>query len=303
MRLLKIFCGSVFFMLGVVKSNGEDNFLYSVINGTNVCESLDSKINNHNLPENYGILFSEFIWDTVTTLEIFKRLTQDDNSERSFSNRRIQLRDVYLSNLSLKNWDINISKTLIRPERKFIEELKSGAIEYFDMFRMCYKDIINDSKNPEETIRGIIKLHTCFVPNGISRNLPLPVFKMCKGLGFNFVKCFGTTGLKYIVDEANRKHDKVLKAFCSVDNEYSESESFLNNSINKFNNITNNSSVFAFNSTETMNNKANHIEFWERPGFIYLLSFIIIGMIFMFLGYIYFNKGSKKCRIKVSNYS
>ncbi|WUR03606.1 putative SP-containing membrane protein [Vairimorpha necatrix] len=203
-------------MLGFVKSNGEDDFLYFVINGTNVCESLDSKINNHNLPENHGLLFSEFIWDTVTNLDLFKRLIQDDNSERSLINRRIQLRDVYLSNLNLKNWDINISRTLIRPERKFIEELKSGAIEYFDMFRMCYKDIINESKEPEETIRGIIKLHTCFVPNGISRNLPLPVFKMCKGLGFNFVKCFGTKGMKYIVDEANRKLDQVSKAECFI---------------------------------------------------------------------------------------
>ncbi|WUR03599.1 uncharacterized protein VNE69_05188 [Vairimorpha necatrix] len=273
-----------------------------------VCIPFTRPIYDNPLSDKNFNIFYEFFWNTITNHEIFLKMTKNDFSKNSFNNRNISLKNKFLKSLRINKLNTDESSKYSNGELLFIEKILFGTEEYYDILRICYKDVINNAVSAIKNIEEIIRQHTCFIPNGASKELPLPVYKICKGLITNINFCYGEDGLSYFHDFIKINHDNLSKAECINSNEdYLTIDIFAtkkDNNTETFTNEINNITEFieeqtdkinALNTSKTNNyfdtisteetNMTSNLQIWWLTAAVISVCFIILGIMFMFKKY------------------
>ncbi|WUR03603.1 putative SP-containing protein [Vairimorpha necatrix] len=210
----------VLFMLNCIKSSIKiDESLKEAINSTtDVCEPLVKHFYENFSPDLKFHIFYDFIWNSMTDHEIFSRMTVNDSSENSFKNRSDSLKEKFFEYVIYGKFNPN--NIISKEEKVLVTEIIYGSTEFYDILRMCYKDVIDNSNNATETIQEIIRQHTCFVQNGINAQLPLPVIKMCKGQLNTYDDCFGPNGREHFDIFIKNNSELLSRAECINSNVY-----------------------------------------------------------------------------------
>ncbi|WUR03602.1 putative SP-containing membrane protein [Vairimorpha necatrix] len=169
----------IFFIKSIKTSINVDDCLKEAVNSPNVCEPLVTQLYVNYSYDLNAQVFHDFIWNAITNHEIIARMTSNDTSENSFVNRSNIMKEKFFEFLIYGDYNPNV--TISKQEKDFLAEMISDSTILYDILRTCYKDVINDASSTTETIKEIIRQHTCFIQDGISAKLPLPVIKFCKG--------------------------------------------------------------------------------------------------------------------------
>ncbi|WUR03604.1 putative SP-containing membrane protein [Vairimorpha necatrix] len=169
----------IFFKNFIETSINVDDYLKEAVNGLDICDPLVTELYvNYSYDLKYHI-FHDLVWNAITNHEIIARMTSNDTSEISFALRSKIMKEKFFEFLIYGDYNPNI--TVSKAENDFITEIVSSATILYDILRTCYKDVINSADFTTKAIIKIIRQHTCFIQDGISDNIPLPVIKYCKG--------------------------------------------------------------------------------------------------------------------------
>ncbi|WUR03612.1 putative SP-containing membrane protein [Vairimorpha necatrix] len=227
--------------ISATKTNvSEDNMLDIIVNSEKICNIFENRFQKNNKTFEAFRSLGKLIWDTITGHDIFKKMTEKDNSQKSFANRSDLLRNAYLEYFDLKGSNYTSFNQLTKNEKNFIDEVTYSSIEYYNLLLICYKDIINNSNSTTDAIKKIIIENMCYIESEKSNNLPSLVYKYCKDLFIHYKTCYGTNGIKLLYEDIKNNYYQLQKAQC-INNDYdfkniTETFTVENNTIS--NNIT-----------------------------------------------------------------
>ncbi|WUR03639.1 putative SP-containing membrane protein [Vairimorpha necatrix] len=224
MKFEQCFSGLFYLFLGVKNaSDSMSDILHDMINSNltkdQLCDSLDNKVGGNGLSLLTVRIYSELFWETITNHKIFKDMVQNDVSIYSFVNLRYLLKDGYVELIRqlfrIIKWDPYSLDFLSMSEKKFIYELVEGTLHYYNVLRLCYKDIINNSNSTKETIENIITENTCFLPKDANGQFSSFVYKMCDGLYPYYMLCYQDLWMNYTLNDLRNNFNSLSKSECT----------------------------------------------------------------------------------------
>ncbi|WUR03619.1 putative SP-containing protein [Vairimorpha necatrix] len=215
----------IIFLFNVIKtSHSEDDIIDIIDNSKNECQYFNYIREENGLKFADFRQFGEFIFDTITSNKIFKRMIQTDTSE-----------EVYLENFIDNEYSI-IEYNKLRPyEQKFTDNLYIITVEYIKTLHLCYKDFINNGSSSKKALENAINQSMCFIENGLSKKFPSTVNKLCRKVVQYYNECENADGRVYIFNNIKEKHNQLLKAECYND-DY-DFTNITNMNIDNFNNM------------------------------------------------------------------
>ncbi|WUR03613.1 putative SP-containing membrane protein [Vairimorpha necatrix] len=261
------------------------DLINSIIYNEEPCDSLEKRIQEKSLSENNIRILCEMVWNIITNHDIFKRMIKTDTSINSFNNKKTKLWQGYIDLILNKDVDSDLSNSFTTFEKKFIQELINSTTEYYDILRICFKDVLNSTNYTKDSLENIISINTCYIKNGIQRNIPSFFFKSCGDLIGHYTNCDRKELSNLIYNE-----DQLYIAECPYDDINFKIIGMENTNVSDVLEHINFEHLFNIKEEEETAN------LWSSMS-IFIIILMLTGLIFMFLGLRYIKK-SKKYNIK-----
>ncbi|WUR04748.1 putative SP-containing membrane protein [Vairimorpha necatrix] len=267
-------------MLSIIKADEYmDDLLSSMINKNLTLEVTCASLKNSFTDEDMSFEtirgYIVFFWDTIINHDIFRNMTESNNSIFSFRELRSLLRDAYFKKIKSvfrkTKWNPYLLDNFSFSEKKFIYDMVNLTLEYYNILRLCYKDRINNANSTMDCVEEIIRENTCFIRNNETDQFPTFVVKMCTGQLYQYISCYKHDWMDYALQYLKHNQNLLSKAECINDNyDFKKITS----------EITNEPLSYIMEDRSYYN---------ERYVFI-ILSGLIICLILTFIGYMFHNK-------------